>query len=73
MSFDDEDDDRSTEASTTVMCPYCGAPSDLSLDVGGGSVQDYVEDCQICCQPLHVHVRWRRSGQADVQVERADQ
>lgn len=71
MTFDDEDDDRSAQGSATVLCPYCGAPSDLSLDVGGGSVQDYIEDCQVCCQALHVHVRWRRSGRADVQVEQA--
>jgi Cysteine-rich CPXCG len=36
-------------------------------------VQTYEEDCQVCCQMWRVHVRFGRSGRANVSVERADE
>jgi hypothetical protein len=79
MMGENEVDDPDAEAgsaadgSAAVSCPYCGEPNDVVLDPGGGAVQEYVEDCQVCCQPWHVHVRWRRDGRADVRVERGDE
>ncbi|MCZ6818583.1 MAG: CPXCG motif-containing cysteine-rich protein [Calditrichaeota bacterium] len=39
-----------------ILCPYCGQPNEVFIDVSGGRVQRYVEDCQICCRPWQVHV-----------------
>ena len=36
-----------------VQCPYCGEFIDLEVDSSAGE-QSYIEDCQICCQPMHV-------------------
>ena len=52
-----------------VICPYCGEGSTIALDPGGGEAQDYVEDCQICCQPLQISVRYGPDGTANVWVE----
>ncbi|MGA7617362.1 MAG: CPXCG motif-containing cysteine-rich protein [Thermoanaerobaculia bacterium] len=41
----------------TVECPYCGEANEILVDPTGGSVQQYVEDCQICCAPWQVLVR----------------
>ncbi|CAA0101185.1 Uncharacterised protein [BD1-7 clade bacterium] len=38
-----------------VFCPYCGERISLLLDVSV-SDQDYIEDCQVCCRPMHVTV-----------------
>ena len=38
-----------------VHCPYCGEPLELLLDASAGE-QDYIEDCQVCCRPISVHV-----------------
>lgn len=35
----------------TVQCPYCGEAFETSVDLSAGSFS-YVEDCQICCQPI---------------------
>jgi hypothetical protein len=69
---DDDSDDPIVDAAAAVTCPYCGEAVELTLDPGGGAVQDYVEDCAVCCQPWHVRVRWRRNGQADVRLETTD-
>lgn len=35
------------------MCPYCGEEISMMLDVSVGS-QSYVEDCEVCCNPIEV-------------------
>jgi transposase-like protein len=70
---DDESDVDPADSATTIQCPYCGEPNEISLDPTGGAKQDYVEDCQVCCQPWRVRVRYRRSGKADVSVEANDE
>jgi len=37
----------------TVQCPYCGENNALLIDPSIEE-QDYVEDCQVCCQPMRV-------------------
>ncbi|MEN7343212.1 MAG: CPXCG motif-containing cysteine-rich protein [Pseudomonadota bacterium] len=36
-------------------CPYCGEPIDLVIDLSAGT-SDYIEDCQVCCRPMHIYV-----------------
>ena len=50
--------DGSAETSATVVCPYCGEIAGISVDPGGGSLQQYVEDCEVCCNPWQVTVRF---------------
>jgi hypothetical protein len=69
---DDEDLEHRTDTEASVTCPYCGEHLEISLDPGSGAVQDYVEDCQVCCQPWRVMVTYHRDGHADVAVEQAD-
>jgi cysteine-rich CPXCG protein len=72
--FDDELEgfdagDGTADTVTMVTCPYCGEQNEIALDPGGGAVQQYVEDCQVCCQPWRVTVRYDEQGNADVSVE----
>ena len=71
---DDEDDPRERELadqSTVAFCPYCGAEVELILDPGGAATQQYVEDCEVCCQPWTVHVHWM-DGHASVHLTTED-
>lgn len=38
-----------------VLCPSCGEPIALTCDCTAGD-QDYIEDCPICCRPMHVQI-----------------
>ena len=40
------------------QCPHCGAPVSVLVDPGSGPVQEYVEDCEVCCRPWRVRVRY---------------
>lgn len=64
--------DGMADTATRVHCPYCGEPCELLLDPGGGVEQRYVEDCEVCCRPWNVHVRWD-GGHASVQVSTEDE
>ena len=54
-------------------CPYCGEPVQLIIDAGGDeggdpAEQDYVEDCQVCCRPMLVSVRYANDGGLEVSL-----
>lgn len=72
MTDDETEDDLGADDSGTVGCPYCGESVEISLDPAGGTVQDYVEDCPVCCQPWRVRARWRRDGRVDVRLDTTD-
>ena len=40
------------------QCPHCGESVDTVADVGGGEVQDYIEDCPVCCRPNQIHAEY---------------
>lgn len=55
-----------------VDCPYCGEEIELLIDASAGD-QDYIEDCQVCCKPINVSVRFDSEGDASVSVRSDDE
>jgi transcription elongation factor Elf1 len=53
-----------------VGCPYCGETLTIVLDLSAGS-QSYVEDCQVCCQPMQVSFSAEDGELENLRVERA--
>ena len=47
----------------TVQCPYCGESFETMVDVSGGSTS-YIEDCQVCCQPIELSLEVETDGTA---------
>lgn len=39
--------------SVVVQCPYCGETIELLVE-DSAEVQEYVEDCEVCCRPIAV-------------------
>ena len=48
-------------------CPFCAEPITIVADYSAGS-QVYIEDCQVCCQPMQVSVAGDADGDRSVQV-----
>jgi len=59
--------DGTADTSTTATCPYCSETVEISVDPGGGSNQQYIEDCEVCCNPRQVTVHFI-NGAVSVQV-----
>lgn len=55
-----------------VRCPYCGERIELEVDCTAGD-QDYVEDCQVCCQPINIQVTVSDAGPPQVEARRDDE
>lgn len=44
-----------------IRCPYCGEALSLGVDASAGD-QTYVEDCQVCCQPIALDISVSDAG-----------
>jgi hypothetical protein len=51
-------------------CPFCNESITIVVDFSGGS-QAYIEDCQVCCQPMEIVVGVGADGLQSLRVERA--
>ena len=40
----------------SYLCPYCWQQIETEID-SWVPEQTYVEDCQVCCQPIEIHYR----------------
>jgi hypothetical protein len=49
----------------TVQCPYCWQRITLLVD-GSIEMQEYIEDCEVCCHPIDFVAEVDEQGQAKV-------
>ncbi len=52
-----------------IKCPYCAETMNIVLDLSAGG-QTYVEDCQICCQPMQIGFDVSDAELLNLRVER---
>ena len=43
------------ETEKRFKCPYCFEKISMLLDLSEDGLQEYIEDCEVCCQPIQVH------------------
>lgn len=48
-----------------VQCPYCWEEITLLIDASI-EVQEYVEDCEVCCRPIDFVIEVDEQGQAKI-------
>jgi hypothetical protein len=44
-----------------IQCPYCGERFEILADLSAGSAS-YIEDCQVCCQPIELSLDIDHAG-----------
>lgn len=49
----------------SIQCPYCWEALEISVDPSVPE-QEYVEDCQVCCQPIVIQARFDDNGELTV-------
>ncbi|WP_299530554.1 CPXCG motif-containing cysteine-rich protein [Ulvibacterium sp.] len=42
------------------QCPYCWAEISMLLDPSVGQ-QTYIEDCEVCCNPIEIQTRFENN------------
>lgn len=57
--------------STHIQCPYCGESIEIVVDCSI-THQTYIEDCEVCCQPITLAVEIDPEGTPSVAAFRED-
>lgn len=47
-----------------LYCPYCGESITVLIDTSALDSGDdaYIEDCQVCCRPIRMHIQIADNG-----------
>jgi transcription elongation factor Elf1 len=53
-------------------CPYCWENISMLLD-NSVSKQSYIEDCEVCCNPIQVSAQFSNSELMDFQADSIEQ
>jgi hypothetical protein len=61
MADNDMGDNMEPTIFATIQCPYCAESFETKIDLTAGAFV-YVEDCQVCCQPIELHVEVDDAG-----------
>ena len=51
----------------SIACPYCGEVINVLID-SSDTEQQYIEDCQVCCQPINFLISQAENGELSVSV-----
>jgi hypothetical protein len=51
---------------SSYTCPSCGEEIVVPVDLAGGALQEYVEDCPVCCCPILLTLRVEPDGHASL-------
>lgn len=54
------------------MCPYCWQTISMILDLSIAE-QNYVEDCEVCCNPIHISYASKNSELYDFSAASIEQ
>lgn len=44
------------QTTADYTCAFCGETSTTFIDLSAGSIQSYIEDCQVCCRPNILYI-----------------
>ena len=56
----------------SISCPYCGEVFEVLIN-SEDSAQEYIEDCQVCCQPMVVLLWTDEDGTPVASLRREDE
>jgi hypothetical protein len=50
---EDDVDDEELARNQRIICPHCGEPIEVAIDLSGDD-QDGIQDCSVCCRPMRI-------------------
>ena len=63
------DTERELAEDGRYTCGSCGEEIVVPLDASAGTLQEYVEDCPVCCRPHKIRVEFDADGAAQVSAD----
>lgn len=60
------------EQDYSFLCPYCGEELNVHLDLSEIKQQKFVQDCEVCCKPIQIEVRFEKGEVVQFSAEATD-
>ena len=60
-----------SEVEKFFKCPFCLEKISMLLDVSEDGQQSYVEDCEVCCNPIQVQYEAQNTKLSSFQADKA--
>ena len=57
------------ESDYSFSCPHCGVELSVRLDPSGGRQQRFIQDCEVCCKPIQIAVKFDGEEVTDFSAE----
>ncbi|MDZ4711404.1 MAG: CPXCG motif-containing cysteine-rich protein [bacterium] len=54
---------------TEIACPYCGEVNFVEADILTGTVQSFIQDCEVCCRPIEIKIHFDNEGNVFTDVK----
>lgn len=54
-----------------IQCPKCFESQWIEIDPGGGSPQELIQDCEVCCSPMELLLESDAEGEWRITTESA--
>jgi transcription elongation factor Elf1 len=54
------------------QCPYCWEEISMLLDTSINS-QTYIEDCEVCCNPIEIQVKFKDNVLVELEIRDIEQ
>lgn len=55
-----------------LQCPYCGETINVIVDCSIEQ-QEYVEDCQVCCQPIKLEIMIQKGSSPQIKASQENE
>jgi len=60
----------SVELNKEFFCPFCGEANELMVDISEGPTQEFVVDCEVCCDPIVIRIKLQGDRVVSLDVDR---
>ncbi|MDA7558278.1 CPXCG motif-containing cysteine-rich protein [Flavobacteriaceae bacterium] len=54
------------------QCPYCWETISMLID-SSQSTQSYIEDCEVCCNPIQLNIKIENNTIIQIEAQNIDQ
>jgi hypothetical protein len=61
--------EQSMQEESSYFCDSCGEEIVIPVDLSAGGIQEYVEDCPVCCHPNVIRLEIDEDGSVRISAE----
>lgn len=60
------------ENEVEYSCPYCGEINSAEVFISDGRIQNFINDCEVCCRPIELKISFDLEGNLNFEIKNDD-